>query len=336
MGRTNRDTRVKIIALREHGLSVRQLQHRFHISRRGIQRLCTKYRDTQSVSDLQRSGRPRLSTKQDDRCLRRMCVKNPRWSSRTLRQMWQREYGINATARTVRSRLVTFGLKGRIAKKKPLLSKKNKRLRLTWARQHRDWSDYQWMQTFFSDETPVYLIQSNQRRYVRCSAKDVLSPRHLRPTVQAGGGKILLWAGFSGHGLTSLAPVDGTVNTDTYIKLLTKNLLPLDLPDKAVTFQQDNAPAHKSHRTRTWLTDHGFDLLPWPAQSPDLNPMENTWAYLKEHLEERCDITNVDDLWRAIQEEWASIPLDYFEKLARSMPRRISKVIAAKGGYTRY
>jgi transposase len=336
MGRMNHDTRVQIVTLRDNGMSVRELQNRFKVSRRGIQRLCAKHRNNHTLSDLPRAGRPPLSTKRENRYLARLSITNPRLSARSLRQAWKVEYGVNASLRTVRNRLIAVGLKGRIAKKKPMLSKKNKKLRLRWAKERQGWSQYQWMQTFFSDETPVYLIQSNQRHYVRCGSKDVLSSRCLRPTVQAGGGKIMIWAGFTACGLSSLARVYGTINTECYINLLTENLLPLELPEHAIVYQQDNAPAHKSRRTMMWLSNHGIDILPWPAQSPDLNPMENAWAFLKQRLEERCDISTMDGLWNAIQQEWALIPDDYFEKLAISMQNRVRKVIAAKGGCIDY
>lgn len=146
----------------------------------------------------------------------------------------------------------------------------------------------------------------------------------------------MVWAGFAAIGPSSLAPVDGNIDTECYINLLTDNLLPLDLPGATLTFQQDNAPAHKSRRTMRWLSDHGIEVMQWPAQSPDLNPVENAWARLKQNLEERVDIKTMEDLWKAIQQEWASIPSDYFETIADSMPNRMKMVIDAKGGAIEY
>ena len=61
----------------------------------------------------------------------------------------------------------------------------------------------------------------------------------------------------------------------------------------------------------------------WPAQSPDLNPIEH--------------LTNgILQLWKRIQEVWEGIPVEECQKLIKSMPRRVQAVVKAKEGYTKY
>ncbi len=45
--------------------------------------------------------------------------------------------------------------------------------------------------------------------------------------------------------------------------------------DADFIFQQDLAPAHTAKSTKSWLNDHGVGVLDWPANSPDLNPIDN-------------------------------------------------------------
>ena len=75
----------------------------------------------------------------------------------------------------------------------------------------------------------------------------------------------------------------------------------------------------------------------WPAQSPDINPIEHSWGYLKRRLAEYEDLPNgILELWERIQVEWDKIPVEECQKLIESMSRRIEAVLRTKGGYTKY
>ena len=100
----------------------------------------------------------------------------------------------------------------------------------------------------------------------------------------------------------------------------------------SIVFQQDNDPKHTAKSTREWFDEHGFILLPWPAQSPDINPIENVWDHLARRLAKRSvQPTTEDELWEALQEEWYKIDVGYIQKLYASMPRRGEEVIRRKG-----
>ena len=104
-----------------------------------------------------------------------------------------------------------------------------------------------------------------------------------------------------------------------------------------VFFQQDNDPKHTSRLAKTWFSEHGIRVLPWPSCSPDLNPIEHVWNYVDCKIRARpIQPTSIAELKRAIEEEWYAIPLEYIQSLFDSMPRRIEAVLKAKGGYTKY
>jgi hypothetical protein len=85
------------------------------------------------------------------------------------------------------------------------------------------------------------------------------------------------------------------------------------------------------------LIELGLEVMDWPAQSPDLNPIEHVWNHLKNELraENRIFATR-DDLWDGIQECMEPENRELCRNLIASMPRRVQAVINAKGGYTKY
>ena len=77
--------------------------------------------------------------------------------------------------------------------------------------------------------------------------------------------------------------------------------------------------------------------MKWPAQSPDLKSIQNTWAYLEMKIRNRQGhAKNADELFDILQEEWSAIPDDYFTNLIRSMSKRVNIVVENKGGSTKY
>jgi transposase len=101
----------------------------------------------------------------------------------------------------------------------------------------------------------------------------------------------------------------------------------------------DNAPIH-THKVRDFLVEHGMDVIDWPPYSPDMNPIEYCWAWIKEWINntypELIYTTKKDNeaskfLEKAIFEAWEAMSTDYLETLIKSMSRRCEVVIAVEG-----
>ncbi len=92
---------------------------------------------------------------------------------------------------------------------------------------------------------------------------------------------------------------------------------------------------HTANRVKQWFTDEEVSIMPWPAQSPDLNPIENLWSILDQRLRGRkCN--NRTQLIEALKKGWEELDESILTRLVDSMPSRIQKVIEAKGFATKY
>ncbi|KAL2018279.1 hypothetical protein VTK56DRAFT_983 [Thermocarpiscus australiensis] len=105
-----------------------------------------------------------------------------------------------------------------------------------------------------------------------------------------------------------------------------------------MVFQQDNAAFHLARSTRRLFAALGIEVIEWPARSPDLSPIENVWAWMKNWIEEHYDIQGLSRarLKQVIQEAWEAVPPDFLHRLAHSMPRRLQMVIENEGGRIPY
>jgi len=150
----------------------------------------------------------------------------------------------------------------------------------------------------------------------------------------------MVWAAFYGKGKTDICFTTKKMNSLAYLQILQDNLLPfLEAHSDDIThYQQDNAPVHTSNVSQAWFRDNNIELLPWPALSPDMNPIENLWGLLarKVYRNGRRQFAHLDDLKKAILDSWATIGNDVLVKLADSMPKRCMDVIQSKGSKINY
>ncbi|KAG2193328.1 hypothetical protein INT47_012475 [Mucor saturninus] len=149
----------------------------------------------------------------------------------------------------------------------------------------------------------------------------------------------VFWAG----GLGPLVVMKGIINQEAYIDCLSNHFLPwlnniTAETSKNFIFQEDGACCHTGTYAIWYKTRCGVDgFVFWPAQSPDLNPIERVWAYLERRIEgRRYQIKNINQLEAALRDEWYDIPKTFLEKLVGSMNSRCKAVIEAKGGNTKY
>ena len=168
-----------------------------------------------------------------------------------------------------------------------------------------------------------------------------LLDREVIGTKKFGGGNIMVWGCIGWEGTGDLVYIEGKMNADQYVDIMENGLLSsvekLGMDLDGIIFQQDNNPKHTSKKAKQWFEEHRIQLLDWPAQSPDLNPIEHLWKLLKRKIYDYDNSAEgVNESWDRAAKAWLEITPEEVQNLIESMPRRITAVINAKGGHTKY
>jgi len=190
-----------------------------------------------------------------------------------------------------------------------------------------------WKRVLWTDETKINRIGSDGKVYVWKKQGEPLSDQTTTPTVKHGGGNnLMVWGSMGWNGVGKLVEVQGVMDAEQYCEILEEGVEEsfesLEMAEDERYFQQDNDPKHTSKKAERWFSDHNIIPLKWPAQSPDLNPIEHLWQQLKAKLQQYdTPPTGVHELWERVAKEWTEIPPETCQKLIESMPRRIQAVL---------
>ncbi len=220
---------------------------------------------------------------------------------------------------------------------KPLLKQKHRQKHLTWAKDKKNWTVAQWSKVFFSDESQFCISFGNQGPRVWRKRREAQNRCFLKSSVKILQ-SVMIRAVMTSAGVGQLCFLKSTVNATIYRDILEHFMLPSAdklYGDADFIFQQDLAPAHTAKGTKIWFNDHGVTaVLDWPANSPDLNPIENPWGIVKRKMRD----TRPNSRWSEghYQSNLGFITPEQCHRLIASMPRRIDAVINIKGGPTKY
>lgn len=329
--------RKKIVDAYESGKGFQKISKEYKISHSTVRKIVYKWRTFKTTANMPRSGRPSKFTPRADRKMLKEVSKNPKMSSRDLQQALA-TVDVKVHASTIRKRLHKFNLHGRCARRKPLLSKKNMKARLKFARVNVDKDQDFWNNVLWTDESKIELFGHQNRGHVWRKPNTAFQEKNLIPTVKHGGGSVMVWGCFATAGPGQLTIIESTMNSIVYQRVLEEHVRSSVKKLKLKrnwTLQHDNDPKHTSKSTKDWLKRKKWRVLEWPSQSPDLNPIEMLWGDLKRAVHAR-NPSNISQLKVFCVEEWGKLSSDRCQRLVDGYKKRLTEVISAKGGNTSY
>lgn len=224
---------------------------------------------------------------------------------------------------------------------KPPLTKENMLKRLEYAQSWFVDGKFVDRNVIWTDEVMVKSHPENHRQWVLVRGDALKDEYPVRTKLHMGGNSVMFWGCISKNRTGQLVSLQGHVNAESYLETLKNNIYTeykaATKKGKRWVVMQDNAPSHTAKVVTAEIERLKIPMMKWPPYSPDLNPIENIWAWMKHNLHHRYETCrSAEAIEEVFFEIWNSITPELCQKFAGNYEKRLLAVIAAKGGHTRY
>lgn len=330
--------RGRIIGLWEAGCTSRAIAEELGLHRSTVYKWISRWQEEGSVSTKPRSGRPKVTTPEQDEAI----VERVRERPLTPVVKHTNDLGLACSYSTVRRRLHAAKVKCHVPAEKEVVTPGNKDDRMGFALQYSREDELFWNNVIFTDEKCFSSVKSGigvcwRERNTRYEEK------HIATKARSGRVSTSLWGWMWAYGPGELIEIEGWLTSEQYIKILEEVLLPtvrvMAIPaPHTIYVVHDRSPIHMSRMVREWTDAHPeLHFIDWPSKGCDMNPIENLWAIMVQKWDigqERTKaaiVRHAQDVWEGIRRR-----PDICTNLVRSMPRRLNEVIDAQGGWSSY
>ena len=343
MGRKGKELSIEVrnLIIKSHKTNgnVSNLSRTLGIPRSTVKSVIKKFNQHSDVKNLPGRGRKSLFMERDTNQLSRIVKENRRRTYKDITGIINENRDHQFCTKTVERKIRKLGYVRRVAKKKVAVREVNKKERVKWCKERKNWTVQQeWSKWIFSDESQI-VIGDNKTVYIWRKGDEKYNPQLVCPAPRRRF-SVMIWGCVCFQGVGTLTAVQGNINAQKYLQIIDNNIWPViaqHFPDNNYIFMDDNAPVHRAKTVKDYMTVNNIKTTKWPAQSPDLNIIENIWLHLKRTLDNRVHFINSQqDLMAEIRTVWENIQINYIQDLYSSIPGRLKEVIRMKGNLTKY
>lgn len=336
--------RGRIIELHAQNKNNVEIANELGISHSGVAKYLKHWKQTGTISNKPRSGRPKSLAHEEVRemlgALKSGVANNAADIMRTPSLRGKKK----PSKQTVLLELHKAGATVRHKQSKPVTSKAQRKARLKFAGKWRNITVQEWGKVVFSDEGAIPRFPKGNPNVVILPKDYPFTPRLQKNSASHGGGQTKLWAVICPEGILAWQIYEGDMTAQKYKGILKKNLIRRAedyFEDENWTFQQDGDSAHTASSTIEYLETHeNLTLMAWPSNSPDLNIIENLWSYMKDIIAKQEPARTMAEhnarVAALCEEMTGSAHKNFFQHLYDSLPRRMEEVIEHKGYPTHY
>ena len=176
---------------------------------------------------------------------------------------------------------------------------RHRHARFDWS--HLGWTIRTWRRVHWSDESRFLLRPNDGRGRVWRQRNTSFQDNHILSTAAFEVGGVTLWGCFSFDCKLDLYVLDGNLTGQNYRdNVLAPRVVPYfdnhALADRPM-FMDDNARPHRARIVQPFIQQEAVQTIPWPAMSPDMNPIEHVWDFIGRKINQRnpkCQ--NIDEL----------------------------------------
>ena len=331
--------RVRALSLLEAGISQGEVAKRLQVSRWTIARLQKIKVSDPSQVERRKAGTGLKNKKYGSKevnAISRLLDKNSFLTSFQLKLMLRKTLQ-NLSPRTIR-RIIVEELKmpAAVAARKPRLTEEKKVKRMDWCKKLLRKKKQFWNEVIYVDEVMFSTKASTGGRLVRRPKGASRSDPKYTKQVWRRGQKQMAVCGFtsSGERFLHFLPRGKRMTAKLYTKVVAKEAVSL-VRRQGLTILQDRARVHTAKLTRAFMEKEQVDTLFLPATSPDLQPIENLFGYLKMVLQQRPTRT-LKQMRAEVRAAWRNLSTEHLQQLSSSMTRRMREVIKGDGEMSDY